>query len=454
MRGGWSTLALLIVLAGLGGYIYYDSNRDPSSVSSGLEKAFPTAKSDAIEEMTVKNESGETTTLKRDGSDWTIAAPIEAKASSSDAVSVAGALSGLELTRVVDENPTNLGEFGLDKPRIQIDFKGKDQPEGHLYIGEKSPTGAGLYARRNDDKRVFLIASYHESTFNRSTFDLRDKSLVTVPRAKIQSIEIANAGKPVVLTKITKGEKGETTEWRVSKPIDARADYSASEALIGRLESAQMKSVATETAAFGDLKQYGMDNPSVRVTVSAEGSQPVVLELGSDAGPDAVYARDASKSLIATVDKSLADDFKKSLDDFRRRDVFDFRAFNASRAEFSWSGKTMVIERVKTEGDKPDTWKRVSPSEKELDRSKVETLLSGLADIRATTFRDTQTGTDLDAPALSVYMKYDQSRSEERATFGKGGNDAFAARPDDAGAMAIEADKLNEAIKALDELVQ
>jgi hypothetical protein len=454
MRGGWSTLALLVVLAGLGGYIYYDSNRDPSSVSSGLEKAFPNAKSEQIEEITVRNDAGVTTTLKRDGSDWKISAPIDAKASSSDAVSIAGAVSGLELTRVVDENPTNLGEFGLEKPRIQIDFKGKDVPEGHLYIGEKSPTGAGVYARKNDDKRVFLIAAYHESTFNRSTFDLRDKALVVVPRAKIQNVEISNAGKPVVLTKLTKGEKGETTEWRVSKPIDARADYSASEALVGRLESAQMKSIASESVAFGDLKQYGLDNPAVRVTINAEGSQPLVVEFGSSAGPDGVYARDAAKSVVATVDKSLADDFKKSLDDFRRKDVFDFRAFNADRAELSWSGKTMVIERVKTEGDKPDVWKRVSPNEKELDKGKVETLLSGLADVRATSFRDAKTGTGLDAPTLSVSMKYDQGRSEERATFGKVGNDAFASRPDDAGAMVIEVEKLNEAITRLDELVQ
>jgi len=83
-----------------------------------------------------------------------------------------------------------------------------------------------------------------------------------------------------------------------------------------------------------------------------------------------------------------------------------------------------------------------------------ETLLTGLADIRATSFKDSKAGTGLDAPTLTVYMKYDQDRSEERATFGKNGNNAFASRPDDAGAMAIEAEKLTEAITTLDELVQ
>jgi hypothetical protein len=303
-----------------------------------------------------------------------------------------------------------------------------------------------LYARRNDDKQVFLIAAYQDTALNRSTFDLRDKGLVTIPREKVASIDLTNAGKTVVLTKKDK-------EWRITSPIDGRADYSSSEAIIGRIESAQMKSIVADNVSPADLRKYGLDRPEAQVAVNFEGSK-AVLQFGAAADDQAVYARDASKSLVVTVEKSLADDFKKTLDDYRRRDLFDFRAFNATRAEITWNGKSIVIERVQTEADKPDTWKRVSPDEKELDKSKVETLLTGLADIRATSFKDSKAGTGLDAPAMSIYMKYDQGRQEERATFGKSGNDAFASRPDDAGAMVIEADKLNEAITTLDELVQ
>lgn len=447
MRGLRSTIALFVILLGLGGIIYYDSTREATDGGTGQEKVFPGAKGDQIEEVTVKSESGDVTTIRKDGTAWKLTAPIEATASDADASSLAGALGGIEITRVVDPNPASLAEFGLEKPRIQVDFKGKDQPAGHLYIGDKNPTGAGLYARRNDEKQVFLIGAFNESTLNRSTFDLRDKTLISIPRGKVQSIDIANAAARVVLTKKEK-------EWRVTTPVDARADFSSSEALIGRLESAQMKSVVTNSVAFGDLKQYGLDNPPVRITVNLEGASPAVLELGADAGPDAVYARDASKSVVATVEKSLADDFRKGLDDYRRRDVFDFRAFNASRAEISWSGKSIVFERVQTEGDKPDVWKRISPGEKELDKATVETLLTTLADFRATSFRIATTGTGLDAPALTVFMKYDQSRMEERATFGRNGADAFAARPDDAGAMVVDAAKLTEVINSLDELVK
>ena len=40
----------------------------------------------------------------------------------------------------------------------------------------------------------------------------------------------------------------------------------------------------------------------------------------------------------------------------------------------------------------------------------------------------------------------------EMVLFGKNGSDAYASRPDDPGAAKIESEKLDEAIKALDEL--
>jgi hypothetical protein len=446
MRGLRSTIALLVVLAGLGAYIYFVSWKQPADTGTGQEKVFPSAASDKIDEITVRNESGEVTTVRKESGTWKVVEPIAATASESEASGVTNALSSLEIVRVIDPAPSNLGEYGLEKPRVEVAFKTGGQPGGRLYVGDKTPTGASLYARRNDDKQVFLIAAYQDTALNRSTFDLRDKGLVTIPREKVASIDLTNAGKTVVLTKKDK-------EWRITSPIDGRADYSSSEAIIGRIESAQMKSIVADNVSPADLRKYGLDRPEAQVAVNFEGSK-AVLQFGAAADDQAVYARDASKSLVVTVEKSLADDFKKTLDDYRRRDLFDFRAFNATRAEITWNGKSIVIERVQTEADKPDTWKRVSPDEKELDKSKVETLLTGLADIRATSFKDSKAGTGLDAPAMSIYMKYDQGRQEERATFGKSGNDAFASRPDDAGAMVIEADKLNEAITTLDELVQ
>src|SRR5262245_22191137 len=192
----------------------------------------------------------------------------------------------------------------------------------------------------------------------------------------------------------------------MTKPLDARADLLAVEGLIGRLESSQMKSIVPGEPSSADLKKYGLDKPSVSASVHL-GSARATLLLGgkSDGG---IYAKDGSRPDVMTVDSALADDLKKSADDFRKKDVFDFRAFNATKVELTRNNQTVVFERVKGTGDSPDKWRRVSPNPGDPDTRKVETLLAGLADMRATAFAEAKTKTGLDAPALSVTASFDE----------------------------------------------
>jgi len=166
-----------------------------------------------------------------------------------------------------------------------------------------------------------------------------------------------------------------------------------------------------------------------------------------------VYARDLSKGSVVTLDKSVADDLKKGVDDYRKKDVFEFRAFNATRAEFTRGSQTLVLERVKGQGDKAqDSWRRVSPNPADVDKSKVESLLAGLADIRATSFTDSIAKTGLDTPAMTLLVKFEDGKKEERVSFGKNGADVHALIQGQPGAAKIEAEKFDEANKSLDEL--
>ena len=69
MKGLRSFLVLLVVAAGLGGFLYYDSKREPPSASK-LEKVFAAVEADKIEQVTVASASGEKTTVQKQGSAW------------------------------------------------------------------------------------------------------------------------------------------------------------------------------------------------------------------------------------------------------------------------------------------------------------------------------------------------------------------------------------------------
>ena len=90
-------------------------------------------------------------------------------------------LSTLELQRVIDDNPADLAEYGLAQPRIEVAFKAGGK-EHKLLIGRKTPAGTDLYAKLGDQPRVFLIPSFVDTSFNKTTFDLRDKTVLKVDR--------------------------------------------------------------------------------------------------------------------------------------------------------------------------------------------------------------------------------------------------------------------------------
>ena len=157
------------------------------------------------------------------------------------------------MDRVVDEAPKNPGDYGLKEPVAEVTFKQKgDKDFRTLQLGSKTPTGNDLYARVAGDKKVFLIAGYLESTFNKQPFDLRDKKVMSFDRDKVDRLEITQGNATVAATKAG-------GEWRLTAPVEARGDFGALEGIVSRLGSTQMKSLVAEQAT--DLKQYGLDKP-------------------------------------------------------------------------------------------------------------------------------------------------------------------------------------------------
>jgi hypothetical protein len=450
MRGLRSTIGLLVVLVGLGAYIYFVTwKKSDTDTTAKQDKVFAGLQPDKIDELKVTSEKGDVTSLKKENGAWQVTAPIATKADETEVSGITTNLGTVDITRVIDENPASLKEFGLDKPHVEVDFKrAGDKDFQKLLIGEKSPTGASLYAKRNDDKKVFLIPAFQENTFNRSTFDLREKTLVKFDRDKVDGVEITADGKTVAIAKAG-------SDWKLTKPLQTKADFGAVEGLVGRLGTAQMKSIVTMDASPADLKKYGLDKPQETVTLDV-GSARATLQLGSKAEDNTVYARDTSRPMVMTVESALADDLKKGADEYRRKDIFEFRPFNATHIEFTRNGQTVAFDKVKNTGKdaqtNPDMWKRVSPSAKDVSKDTMDSMLSRLSNMRASSFVDSTANTGLDKPALSVFVKFEDGKNEERVSFGQHDSDVFALRPGEPGAAKVDATDFNETIKSLDEL--
>lgn len=436
MRGLKSTIVLLVVLAGLVGYIYFVDASRPAGDDDDRPKAFDVS-ADNIEEVEIKGTAGETARVQRIDTGWQLLEPEKAEADADTMASVTSSLASLQVQRVVDENPTDLAQYGLNPPRLDVAFRLKDQKEfQRLLVGEKTPTGGDLYAKKPGESRVFLISSYLESTFNKTAFDVRDKDVLKFDRDKAEGLEVETGTTTIQLAR-------KDTDWRLVKPVAARADYGASEGLLTQLSSAQMQKIAASDAK--DLRAYGLDRPSVTVSVTS-GSSRATLLLGKS-GDGGLFAKDASRPMVFTVAESLAGDVGKDVFHFRRKDMFDARSFTANRVEVRRDDATVAFEETKGTDGK-DVWRNAAGQD--ADTAKVEDLISKLTNLRAQSFEPAEHAS-LKSPALTATIRFDDNKTET-VTFGRAGADVFAKRADEPGTARIDAMLFDDVIKALDGL--
>jgi hypothetical protein len=208
-----------------------------------------------------------------------------------------------------------------------------------------------------------------------------------------------------------------------------------------------MKSIVPDAT---DLKKYGLDKPVATVRLGS-GSSQASLAIGSAAESGSVYAKDLSRPAVFTIESSLADDLKKDASEYRQKDLFDARSFNTTRMEIVHGNQTTVLEKTKVkdkDGKEQEKWRQTAPAAKDVDAATVEGLISAATGARATGFVDTTVKTGLDKPELTVAFKYDEGK-EERVTFARTKDAAYAGRTGSPGAAKVDASVIDSIVKAL-----
>jgi hypothetical protein len=436
MKGLRSTLILIVVLAGLVGYIYYLNNREDVP-EDAKEKAFASVTAEDIEEIQITSASGQTSRAQKVDGAWKIVAPESADADQSELSSITSSLATLELQRVVDEKGADVKAYGLEPPRFEVEFRAKgDKEPRRIQFGERTPTGGDLYARVPGQPRVFLVSSFLDSTFNKDTFALRDKTVIKIDRDKVDRLEIVADKRSVTLAK-------NGMEWRIVAPMMARADFAAVEGTLERLSSAQMQAIVSPDAA--DAKKHKLDPPVATVTAAA-GSSRATLLFGATENA-MIYAKDSARPMLFTVAPTLYTDIVREIGEFRRKDLFDSRSFTATHVEFTRGAETVVLNKTRN-SDGSEAWK--NGSGKIIHAMKVEELLSKVSSLRAESF-DTNANAALRTPALVVTVQFDDKKME-KVTFARAGSDIVASRSDEPGTARVLTASFDEVFKGIDEM--
>lgn len=432
MRRATSFLGLLVVATVLGGYIYFvELKRDPASNRTTTREKVFSLTPGSIETLDVINADGGITTMSRRDLEWRMRAPGEAEteADTIEVSTVVSSLESLEQTRVVVEDAEALAPFGLDPPRITLAFTvaGESAPR-RLFIGNRTPTGGDLYAQVEGSPRVFLIGAYLEDTFNKSPFAFRDKTVLKFPRDGADALTITRGASRLAFTRTG-------NDWRLTAPLEARADFSAVDGLISRLFQARMAAlVAVDGTAT--LREYGLDRPAIVVAVGT-GSAQAQLAIGRAESDTHLFARDLARPMVFTIEKTLVDELSKTPDDVRVKDLFDFRSFNATAFTITSGGTTYTFTKAAGEGENAaEVWTLTAPASRTADAMAMTDLLTTTSNLRAERFAPVAPGTGEVVTIAATYTDVGSPKTES-VTFRRSGDTVHAIREGEPGSAVV-----------------
>jgi hypothetical protein len=297
-------IVAVVVLATLGGVLYWSQHRTPAAEIAAL----PASTAPVI----IKQK--EPVTLKKTNGKWQIMEPKPYPADQEAVAGVLSTLSGLNADRVVDEKTSDRKQYGLDPAQVELDVSGKDGTR-QLLLGDDTPAGGDVYAALATDPRVFTIASYNKSSLAKTLNDLRDKSLLTLSADKVSRVELLKKGEDLELDRTKDG-------WQILKPSASRADSSAVNALVSTLTNARMDLSTTTDAAAA----FARANPLATAKVTGDAG---VQTLEVRKNKDDYFAKSSIVDGIYKVDSSLGQALDKKIEDFRQKKPAATRALPA-----------------------------------------------------------------------------------------------------------------------------
>src|SRR5262249_49253396 len=148
---GWGLIGAAVVLAALTGVLYWSDHHAAKETSADTSitssPKMLSLKEGDVSRIEIKKKGTDSVSLqKNDAGKWQIAPP---KALSADQDSVSGvvsALSSLNSDRLVEDKASDLKQYGLAEPTLELAVTTKDNKSQKVLVGDDTPTGSGAFA--------------------------------------------------------------------------------------------------------------------------------------------------------------------------------------------------------------------------------------------------------------------------------------------------------------------
>ena len=280
------------------------------------------------------------------------------------------------------------------------------------------------------DPRLFTVASYTKTSLDKSLNDLRDKRLLPVNPDKVSRIEVVGKNGDIEFGR-------NKDDWQILKPKPMRADGIQVGDLMRDLTNAKMDLSSADAKQQSSEFAHATPVATAKVTDDS-GTQQLQLRKNKDT----YYAKSSAVEGEYKVDSGLGKALEKGVDDFRDKKLFDFSYNDPNKIELHNGVKSYFLMRG-TDGI-DDWWS----NGKKMDAANVESVVSGLRDLTASSFP----ASGFSDPAIEITVSSEAGKRSEKVQIAKSGDHYIAQRENEPTLYELNASSVDGLLRAAEEL--
>ncbi|AGA30061.1 DUF4340 domain-containing protein [Singulisphaera acidiphila] len=372
---------------------------DPNAIRSAKVADFEPAQASFIRIEAL----GRTFDMARTDKGWSIVHPIHGPADHELVVSLLSKLDKLETSEFF--SPSKVSTPELSPPAISLKLwqlkrgerlpaNPEEKPTGDLKVslnlGRHDVLRKSVYAQVAGDSTILALPDAFLEALPQNDLAFRERSLINLSPGQISRLTVVRDGTTFVLVP---AKSGDPNQWRMEKPVAARADTEAITKALVMLTGLRAQRLITDQQV--DPRTFGLDAPNMIITWTTPSSEK------KDSSDDKVstqsltiggrvpkseswYARLSGNPLIFTLGDDVILPFRA---EFRTRQILSFSPKQVERLTLHWPERTATFEHHPTPRGGVFDWNLASETKSgPFDLSRIHSLANDLAKLNTRMF--------------------------------------------------------------------
>ncbi len=309
------TIAMAILLGGLGAYLYFwelpQEEAQQQEERQGLKLV--TIPEEDISGLTIRSPFPPDITLEKQADQrWRITAPLEADAQKQEVQGLLRALILGRVTRTLEETPSDLQPFGLEQPTLVVTVKSETNSET-ITIGDSGPISSTLYAMRKDSKNILLTNLAPKDFLNKSLMTFRNKDILEFDQDHVNRLKLTYPKEELVFYRSKKNGKD---WWKLRAPLESDADQIEMKVLLLKIQ--ELKAIGFVDAGPDLTKTKStFHTPDIQITLDLQGQDRTIQLHQPDPSSGEAFAITGQATPIYRITPLVIKDLTRDL--FRMR---------------------------------------------------------------------------------------------------------------------------------------